>query len=376
MISPRKPLVAAVCPVADVAWSGIGAIGALRGFDRGRARVTIAVRVTSPLPSPGAPFLPGLPMPSGAALDDVPPGAPLRADDLVVRDRGLPSPRPGQPVALRWAGGVLEAPLGFAMLAWVDHVGGTVAGADMRCVDAELDPGGGSVTWTFVGAAADRNGEPLERIVVAAVAPHAPRDRAVIDPWLPRSRFVPVAQQDDLAAGRHPAPLPGELVELARWSTWDAGPVAATVPIELVARIQVELLGAPSRSEVLDRHGFDEHAWSLEERAAAERLAAVVPETADAGTLPADVDRFARAWNEARSAQAQGGSSVVDYARLCAALSLRDPSVALAEAGLDPGGFAALELEMAERLDDPAAREAFDQAFETATASLEREGTS
>src|SRR5262245_54281889 len=85
MTSLSRRVLVAFPPVGEALWSGIGPVGLIRYRDAGIPRMAVSVRVVSPFPAEGEPFLPGEPIPSSAALP--PPalalGAPLRGREIV-----------------------------------------------------------------------------------------------------------------------------------------------------------------------------------------------------------------------------------------------------------------------------------------------------
>ena len=79
----ERRAVVALPPVGEAFWSGIGPVGLLRFRDAGASKIAVAVRVVSPLPAPGEPFLPGAPLPVFCEPPRTRTFAPLSGRELV-----------------------------------------------------------------------------------------------------------------------------------------------------------------------------------------------------------------------------------------------------------------------------------------------------
>jgi len=478
-MSPLAPrVVVAFPPVGEARWPGLGPVGLLRYRDAGHPRIAVAVRVVTPFPAAGEPFLPGEPLPALEA--SAPPAAlpPLRGRELVPYKRAcdvgvvgtliaasdappadaasvnvevrvgderrllsLPlagarvdlagvtavalgagevrlGPREIDPIAeyaqidlaegtepfqsagepLRFAHPevgtsialaasflAVEAALGFEVFLRVDYRDGAVSLPVARCDAVTFDLDRRQVEWVFRGLVHDPSeGRDIERVVVAAFAPGKDEARARVDAWLPHAAWSVAWDVEHVRAAAHPRPLDEEELAMARYSAWDLGPFASTLPIEEVARIQVELVRRKDRAAVLAAHGLTTYGWNVEERAAMERLAdagvSAIDDPDAEGRPPStddDLIRYRDAHAEALAEVPFEGRawSVPDYAELRAALEARNPIRVLERAGLDAAALIGLDQQMEARFEaSPAEREEFEARFEEALARLEAEG--
>lgn len=160
---------------------------------------------------------------------------------------------------------------------------------------------------------------------------------------LPRGLFHWATERDDVLEGREPPALTEEELALARYRTW-GHPNAAEpeLPPEEAAVISAELAEQRwPRAEVLARHGVEEYAWGIEERAWAQRLASV-REHPDGGPS-AD---FARAYRKASDALAtprEAQMSPAEYIEIQGAMSRGDPLRVLAGEGLGLAAFGRID---------------------------------
>jgi hypothetical protein len=228
-------------------------------------------------------------------------------------------------------------------------------------------------------------GREIERIVVAAFAPGQDEERSRVDAWLPHAVFAQAVGPEHVRAGIFPEPLDEEELAMARYSTWDTPCIASTLPLEEVAQIQVELLRGRDRAAVLEAHGLDTYHWSVEERAAMDRLAeaglaSIEDEAAASGEGSAapgageDVARYREAYARALADTPREGRewTVREYAELRAALEVKNPLKVLEQAALGPADYIGLDFEMQARLEaSPAERKEYEQYYSQALGRLE-----
>lgn len=293
----------------------------------------------------------------------------------------FPFPEVGGRVAVQSSFLSLDAALGFNVFVRVDYLDDTVALPVAVCDALTFDLDQKHVELLFRAVVIDPSGgREIERIVVAALAPGQDEIRSRVDAWLPHAAFAHAAGPSEVRAQAHPEPLDDEELTAARYSTWDLGPCASTLPIEEVAQIQVELLYGGERGAILDAHGIDAYDWSLEERAAMERLAgAGMSSVEDKEEGPAvredgEVARYRDAYAQALAITSFKGRawSLSDYAELRAALEARNPVKVLEREGLGPADLIGLELSMQARFDaSDTERRAFEELFERALSRYE-----
>jgi hypothetical protein len=303
-------------------------------------------------------------------------GAPLR----------FPYPVLGSRIAVQSDFFRLDAVLGFDVFVRVDYLDDTVSLPVARCDALTFDLDRRQVEWLFRAVAVDpAEGREIERVVVAAFAPGQDEERSRVDAWLPHAVFAHAAGPEHVRAGAVPEPLDEEELAMARYSTWDTPHVASTLPIEEVAQIQVELLRGRERSAVLEAHGLDTYHWSVEERAAMDRLAeaglaSIEDEDAARGEGSAapgageDVARYREAFARALADTPREGRewSVREYAELRAALEVKNPLRVLERAGLGPAEVIGLDFEMQARLEaSQAERKEYEQCHSQALSRLE-----
>lgn len=217
----------------------------------------------------------------------------------------------------------------------------------------DADSGAVDVTWRGLVETSPRPHRDVDRIVVG----WAPPGRWAEDPkgtWadclreLPRGRFLWAIERRDLRLGQEPPPLSSEELTMARYETWGHPDAAEPdLPPEEAAAVAAELTeGRWPRAEVLARHGLDEYAWGVEERAWTQRLAAVHD---DPGGLNADFAAALRRASEALATPREATITLAEYVALAARLGRGDPRRLLAEAGLGVGGFIRVERRFRER---------------------------
>ena len=133
---------------------------------------------------------------------------------------------------------------------------------------------------------------------------------------------------------------PDEL-ELARWEVLEHS-ADPELPLERYATISAELAeDRPPRAEVLEKHGFDERTWAIEERAWTERLAFAAAEDDEK-----PVAAFGAAFLAAQDALAgpHEPRPLADYAAIRVALETSErPLEVLREHGIGRGEWARLD---------------------------------
>ena len=323
----------------------------------------------------------------------------------------FPYPEVGSRVRVEAPFFSLDAALGFELFVRVDYLDGSVSLPEVRCDAVLFDLDLRQAEWVFRAVAVDpAEGREIERVVVAAFPPGQDEDRARVDAWLPHARFAWAAGPREVKEQVHPRELGDDELTMARYSTWDTGHFASTLPIEEVAQIQVEMLRGRARGAVLEAHGLSEYQWCVEERAAMERLAEAGlagiedgaagdpgdgldtgsggpgPKSGAVGAASAGADGAADedardAVTRYREARARALAetpfegkrwSVAEYADLRAALSTRNPVKVLEKAGLGPAELVGLDFEMAARMEaHPAERAEYEACFERALAREE-----
>lgn len=296
----------------------------------------------------------------------------------------LPYPRVGSRISVRSDFFSLDATLGFDVFVRVDYLDDTVSLPVARCDAMTFDLDRGQVEWVFRAVVVDPSeGREIERVVVAAFAPDQDEGRSRVDAWLPHADFVHAAGPEHVREGRHPEALREDELAMARYSTWDTAHFASTLPIEEVAQIQAELLRGRETAAVLEAHGLDAYQWSLEERAAMDRLAeaglaSIEDDEEERGEPPPDAREDLTRYREAHAralaeTPAEGRTwSVPEYAELRASLEARNPVRVLEAAGLGPRQLIALDFAMEARLEaNPAERAEYEERFEQAVARLE-----
>lgn len=288
-----------------------------------------------------------------------------------------------------WAS--LDATLGFDVFIRVDYLDDTISLPAVRCDAVTFDFDERRVEWLFRGIALDpAEGREIERVVVSAFAAGQDEFKARVDAWLPHSAFVHAATPAEVEGGVHPESLADDELAMARYSTWDVGPAAATIPIEEVAQIQVELQQGRNRAAVLDGHGLDEYRWNVEERAASEGLAESgaamldsseldpeAPPSAEADETRDLATRYRKAYEEALGATPYAGKvlELDRYAEIRAAMELRNPVRVLERAKLAVGDFVSIEMSMQSRFEaSEPERLAFEKSYAAALARMEAEG--
>ncbi len=224
----------------------------------------------------------------------------------------------------------------------------------------------GDVRLFLDGIAIDNDGSTLDvtwrGLVETTHNPHIDVDRIVIgwapparwneDPWgcwddnlreLPRGRFRWAVERDDVVRGEDPPKLAEEELAMARYETW-GHPNAAEpelLPHEAAA-IAAELAeGHWPREEVLRRHGIDDYAWGIEERAWAQRIASV-REAPEGGPSAEYALAFRRA-SDALATPREAEITAAAYVAVAVRMGRGDPKKALADAGLGLGAFGRID---------------------------------
>ncbi len=201
------------------------------------------------------------------------------------------------------------------------------------------------LVWRGNVAAPDGGVADVDRVLVsfapfdADAATDAPeRELFTALRELPRGRFGYGWLRSDAKRGEAPPPLSPEDLEMARHEALDLplGP-EPTLTLEEHANVAAELLEEREpRDQVLQRHGLDEHAWGLEERSLAERLASMPKES---GGIH---EEYALHFQAAQARHARPEEDAVtarDYADLSVLLERGEPKKALADAKLSLGAW-------------------------------------
>lgn len=157
---------------------------------------------------------------------------------------------------------------------------------------------------------------------------------------LMRGRFGFALRPHDLT-GTHEATSEeeAERLESARFDTWSADAPAPAISLERYVHVSAELVERPAeRDRILSRHDFDEHSWTIEERAWAERMGR---EALDGdGTL---ADRYADLFvkhQDTLASPEELARPLVEYAKIRAHVeSAADTEVALAEQELSLASY-------------------------------------
>lgn len=297
----------------------------------------------------------------------------------------FPYPRAGSRISIRSEFFSVDAALGFDVFVRVDYLDDTVSLPDARCDAITFDLDRGQVDWLFRAVIVDPSeGRDIERVVVAALAPGHDEEQSRVDAWLPHAAFSYAAGPRHVRAGTHPEPLGEEELTMARYSTWDTAHFASTLPIEEVAEIQAELLKGRDRVAVLEAHGLDDYQWTVEERAAMDRLAEAglssIEDEDDDGQdeirrgAREDLVRYREAHARALADTPFEGRAwtVPEYAELRAALEVRNPIRVLESARLSPAELTGLDFAMEARFEaSTAERLDYEVRFEEARARLE-----
>lgn len=307
----------------------------------------------------------------------------------------FPCPISGKRIAITSNAFSLETTLGFDIFIRVDYLDDTIALPPAICDGILFDFDQRQIELTFRAVVNDpAEGREIERIVIAPFAPNQDEERSRIDMWLPHAQFAHAAEVEDVRRNQHAPTLDEEQLTMARFSTWDLGPCAATLPIEEVAQIQVEMLRNPKRAEVLEAHSISEYQWSIEERAAMERLAEIAPATLDDNDdnddeNPEDVAdgassenaddaiRYQNAYLEALNSTPTQAKpwELADYAELRAALEVKNPAQELQRRVMSPGELIQLDQIMESHFETHESdRQRFEGLFEDALARMRTEG--
>lgn len=239
--------------------------------------------------------------------------------------------------------------------ALLDYAEAGVRPADVRLfldsVAVDLDAGTVDVTFRGHAETAPAPRLDVDRVILGW-APRAAWESDLLRAWngalreLPRGRFRWAVERDDALRGEAPPPLTEHELLMARYETW--GYVEAAEPElapEEAATLAAELAEQrwPS-GELLGRRGLDEYAWSIEERAWAQRLSRFHEDPEDA-----EVAAYLAAYRRAQDALATPREAEItpaEYAVLAARIGRGDPMKALAAAGLGVGAWSRVERRM------------------------------
>ncbi len=212
----------------------------------------------------------------------------------------------------------------------------------------DLDESTVHVVWRGLVETSPKAHLDIDRILIGW-APQARWEADIRGAWddnlreLPRGRFQWAIERDDVLRDELPPPLSEAELLMARYETW-GHPNAAEpelLPHEAAA-IAAELAEQRwPRAEVLAKHGIDDYAWGIEERAWAQRLASVRDEPE--GGVSAE---YAQAYQRASDALATPREAEITPAEFVAleiAVKRGDPTKALEKVGLGVGGYSRLE---------------------------------
>jgi hypothetical protein len=240
----------------------------------------------------------------------------------------------------------------LAPRALVDYAQAGVQQGDVRLfldgIAVDVDASSVDVTWRGLVETTARPHLDVERIVVGW-APPARWEEDAKSAWddclreLPRGHFQWATERKDVVHGEDPPALSEEELAMARYETWGhANAADPELPPEQAAAIAAELAEQRwPRAEVLSRHGIDEYAWGIEERAWAQRAAAVRDDPA--GGPSADYALALRRASDALATPREAEITPAQYVALAARLGGGDPAPALAAAGLGLGGYLRVE---------------------------------
>jgi len=240
-----------------------------------------------------------------------------------------------------------------------------VVDLDARCVD---------VVWRGNMVTPERGRFDIDRILVGfASEAEWQKDEGFgcVLRELSRAVFSYAWERHDVRDGVEPPPLPPEDLEMARHEAMSY-PVGAQANLRLEehATIASELLEEREpRLDTLKRHGLDEFAWGLEERALADRLGSVAPGSAAHGGAAHEGAGIHAQWGKVfreaqdRLARPQEDAVIArDYALLAVQMERGDPRKALAEARLSLGSWLRLDRKwQAKMAEDAQVRAAVDE---------------
>lgn len=191
---------------------------------------------------------------------------------------------------------------------------------DTLALDVDRDV----ATLDFRGLVALREHDSVEMLIVTLEPAREPRSIHAIRAALARGWFGFAATETSPSPDPEPGTDEPERVERARWEARAAEePAEPGMPLETYARISAELAEKREpRADVLARHGLDEGAYFVEERAWLQAIARLAMD-GDA-TLAA---RYGELFVQAQDALAtpeEEASTMADYARLTVALESAD----------------------------------------------------
>jgi hypothetical protein len=234
-------------------------------------------------------------------------------------------------------------------------------------VIVDLDESTVHVVWRGLVETTPKPHHDVDRILIGwapAARWYGDRDHAWDDNLreLPRGRFSWAIERNDVLCDEPPPPLAEEELLMARYETWGHSNAAEPelLPHE-AATIAAELAEQRwPRSEVLARHGIDDYAWGIEERAWAQRLASVRDEPD--GGVSAEYTRAYQKASDALVTQREEEMTAAEYVSLEMGMKRGNPTKELEKAGLGIGAYGRLERRFQ-------AKTAADKAF---AAELER----
>jgi hypothetical protein len=194
---------------------------------------------------------------------------------------------------------------------------------------------------------------------------------------LPRGEFLYAWEYADAVEGKAPPKPPEEELEMARHEALGSAAPMPTLTLAEHASLAAELIEVPftpgaktpsteerlARQEILGRHGFDEFAWSVEERAHADRLASV-PSDSDGG-LHAEYGLLFKEAQDSFGRPEDPLPSARDYASLLSRMTVESPRDVLGDARLSFGAWARLDRRWQEKMaDDPRAAKEVEEHLE------------
>jgi hypothetical protein len=148
---------------------------------------------------------------------------------------------------------------------------------------------------------------------------------------LPRGHFFYARSPVDFEPGAPPVPEISNQLTMARYASWSnpQGP-EPTISLQRYAEISAELAEQREpRGKALERHGFDEDRWTLEERAWVETIAGGGVE--GEGSVAEEYGKLFVEAQDKLADPAEHARTPADYARISVAMERRDPGKVLAE---------------------------------------------
>ena len=218
----------------------------------------------------------------------------------------------------------------------------------------DLDTSTISFTWRGLAETTANPHVDVDRIVLGW-APPARWNEDPLGAWddalreLPRGRFQFAVERDDVIRGEDPPKLDEAELLMAKCETLAHANAAEPemLPHEAAA-IAAELAEQRSpRAEALRRHGTDDYAWGIEERAWAQRLASVREEPE--GGPSAEYVRAYRRASDALATPREDKITAAEYVAIASNMKRGDPMKALAEVGLGLGAFGRIDRRFREK---------------------------